>query len=144
MSQSELKYLMPQMHSTSACLALATSNLTHVILSLSIHHSNHSSETHSIHRSLEARNDTHVSSVLETGVLPEGCLLPVGRGKAGLDPEEDNAWQAQQLQGLFDEGLDEDEGHEEGGGLRGGRAQGVDDPGRVVCERCDLVQDRSH
>lgn len=76
--------------------------------------------------------NTHISSILEAGVLPEGSLLPVGCGKARLEPEEDEAWQAQQLQWLFDESLDEDERHEEGGGLWGRRPQRVDDPPGVV------------
>ena len=61
---------------------------------------------------------SYVGAVFEVGVLPGGGLLARRGGQAVLQPEEDQAWQAQQLQGVFDESLDQNVGHEEGGGLR--------------------------
>lgn len=87
----------------------------------------------------QARRDTHVSSILEACILPQSRLLPVGGGKAGLEPEEYEARQPQQLQRLLDEGLDEDEGHEEGGSLWGRGPQCVDDLPWTVDELRELV-----
>ena len=74
------------------------------------------------------------------GVLPDSSLLARRGGQAVLQPEEDEPWQAQQLEGMLDEGLDQDVGHEEGGCLWGRCAQRVDDALGVVQEGCDLIQ----
>ena len=66
-----------------------------------------------------ALEGTHIGAILGAGVLPHCSLLPGCGGKAVLEPEDDEARQAQQLERALDEGLDEDVCHEEGGGLGG-------------------------
>ena len=45
--------------------------------------------------------DTHISPILKASILPQSRLLPVGGGQPRLEPEEDEARQAQQLQGCL-------------------------------------------
>ena len=61
---------------------------------------------------------TRIGAIFEVGVLPDSSLLAWSGGQAVLQPKDDQARQPKQLQGVLDEGLDEDVGHEEGGGLR--------------------------
>ena len=59
----------------------------------------------------------YIGAIFEVGVLPDSSLRAGGGGETVFQPEDDEAWQAQQLQWVLNEGLDEDVRHEEGGSL---------------------------